>query len=134
MSIFSDWPGGLAGILLTALFGAAGLILLGYLGRLALELAAHVLDRPPSGRDKLVMAAFIPLVLLLAWRLSVRQASYGIVAAFLLVGALLWTRNLLRGETWLSPQESRFNSEYIGPATLLLIAVLMAWNAVSPFI
>ena len=134
MSIFSDWPGGLAGLLLTALFGAAGLILLSYLGRLALELAAHVLDRPLVGRDKLVLAAFIPLVVLLVWRLSFRQASYGVVAAFLLVGALLWTRNLLRGDTWLSPQDSRFNSEYIGPATLLLIGVLMAWNAVSPFI
>ena len=134
MSIFSDWPGGLAGLLLTALFGAAALILLGYLGRLALELAAHVLDRPLGGRDRLVLAAFVPVVLLLVWRLNFRQASYGVAAAFLLVGALLWMRNLLRGETWLSPQESRFNSEYIGPATLLLIAVLMAWNAMSPFI
>ena len=134
MSIFTDWPGGLIGLLLTVLFGAVGLILLGYLGRLALELAAHVLDRPLRVRDKLVMAAVIPLVLLLVWRLSFRQVSYGTVAAFLFVGAWLWTRNLLRGETWLSPQESRFNSEYIGPATLLMIAVLMAWNAVSPFI
>ena len=120
--------------MLTGLFGAAGLILLVYLGRLGLELAANALGRPLSGRDKLVLAAFIPPIALLAWRLSFRQFSYGMAAAFLLAGASLWTRSLLRGETWLSPQESRFNTEYIGPATLLLIAVLMAWNAVSPFI
>ena len=134
MSIFSDWPGGVVGLLLTALFGAVGLILLVYLGRLAVELAANALGRPLGGRDKLVLAAFVPPFLLLAWRFSFRQFSYGLVAAFLLAGAALWTRNLLRGETWISPQESRFNTEYIGPATLLLIAVLMFWNAVSPFI
>ena len=134
MGIFSDWPGGVIGLLLAALFGAVGLILLSYLGRLALEIAANTLGRPLGRRDKLVLAAFIPPVALLAWRLSFRQFSYGMVAAFLLAGALLWTRNLLRGDTWISTQESRFNSEYIGPAALLLIAVLMFWNAVSPFI
>ena len=134
MSIVSDWPVGPVGLLLTAFFGAVGLILLVYLGRFALEIAANALGRPLSGRDKLVLAALIPPVLLLAWRLSFRQFSYGAAATFVLAGALIWTRNLLRGDTWISPQESRFNTEYIGPAALLLIAVLMFWNAVSPFI
>ena len=134
MGIVSDLPGGLLGLVLAAIFGFVGLILGGYLVRLALEMAANVLGRPLTRRDMLVLAAFIPPVALLAWRLNFRQFSYGMAATFVLVGALIWTRNLLRGETWISPQESRFNTEYIGPAALVLIAVLMFWNAVSPFI
>ena len=134
MSIFSDWPVGVLGLVLTAMVGFVGLIIVGYLVRLALEITANILGRPLTRRDMLVLAGFIPPVLLLAWRLSFRQFSYGMAAVFLLAGALIWTRNLLRGDTWISPQEGRFNTEYIGPATLLLIAVLMGWNAVSPFI
>ena len=133
-SIFSYWPSGPLSLLLGAVSLAVGLIVGGYLVRFALEIAANVLGRPLSRRDKLVLAAFVPPLALLAWKLSFRQFSYGMVAAFALAGALIWTRNLLRGETWISPQENRFNSEYIGPAALLLIAVLMAWNAWSPFI
>ena len=134
MSIFSGWPGGVIGIVLTVLFASVGVVLAGYLVRLALEVAANVLDRPLTPRDRLALSAFVPVVALLAWRLSFRQFSYGTAAVFLLAGALIWLRNLLHGDTWVSPQESRFNSEYIGPATLLMISGLMFWNAVSPFI
>ena len=134
MSFNSDWPGGLIGLLLTALFGAFGLVFIGYVGKLALEIAANALGRPLTRRDRLVMAAFIPLVLLLAWRLSFQQFTYGTVAVFLLAGGLLWLWSLLHGDTWVSPQEKRFNTEYIGPVTLLLISGLMFWNAISPFI
>ena len=134
MSIFSDLPGGLLALVFTAVIGAVGLIIVVYLVRFALEIVSNALGRPLTRRDKLVLAAFIPLVLLLAWRLNFQQFSYGAAATLVLGGALVWTRNLLRGDTWISAQESRFNSEYIGPATLFLIAVLMFWNAVSPFI
>ncbi len=134
MSIPSDWPGGILPLLFTAVVGFVGVVIVVYLVRFALEIVANALGRPLTRRDKLVLVASVPLVLLLAWRLNFRQFSYGAAATFALAGALLWTRNLLRGETWISTQESRFNSEYIGPAALLVIAVLMFWNAVSPFI
>ncbi len=134
MSIPSDWPGGILPLLFTAVVGFVGVVIVVYLVRFALEIVANALGRPLTRRDKLALVASVPLVLLLAWRLNFRQFSYGAAATFLLAGALLWTRNLLRGETWISTQESRFNSEYIGPAALLVIAVLMFWNAVSPFI
>ncbi len=134
MSIPSDWPGGILPLLFTAVVGFVGVVIVVYLVRFALEIVANALGRPLTRRDKLVLVASVPLVLLLAWRLNFRQFSYGAAATLVLAGAAVWTRNLLRGETWISTQESRFNSEYMGPAALLVIAVLMFWNAVSPFI
>ncbi len=134
MSIFSGWPEGILALLFTAVIGFVGLVILVYLVRFALEIVSNALGRPLTRRDRLVLAAFIPPVLLLAWRLNFQQFSYGAAATLMLAGALVWTRNLLRGDTWISTQDSRFNSEYIGPAALLVIGVLMAWNAVSPFI
>ena len=134
MSFTNDWPGGVVGLLLTVLFGAFGLVFIAYVGRFALEIAANVLGRPLTTRDRLAMAALLPIVALLAWRLSFQQFTYGAVALFLLASGLIWLRSLLHGDTWVSPQERRFNTEYIGPATLLLISGLMFWNAISPFI
>ena len=119
---------------LIGFFVAVGAVFVYYGGRLAMEIAANVLGRRLTRRDRLVLAAFVPLVLMLAWRLNFRQFSYGSASAFLFAMALIWLRNLLRGDTWMGPQDRRFNSEYIGPATLLFIGVMLLWSAISPFI
>ena len=108
---------------------------LGYLLiRLLAATVSNVLGRPLTGRLRLVHVPLWALIGASAWALSFRQFTYVLTATFCLAAAFIWLRNLLNGETWIGPHESRFNSEYVGPAALLFISSMLFWSAVSPFI
>ena len=129
----ADLLSGAARVIVVGLFlvGAVGLAYL--LGLLGLTIIAAVLERPLRGRTRLIVVPIILVVALLAWRLDLRQFSYGGAAVLGLAASFIWLRNLLRGETWIMPHEGRINSEYIGPVALILLSVFFLWSAVTPF-
>ena len=74
-----------------------------------------------------------PIIVLLAWKLDFLEFTYGGLGVLAAVGAFVWARTLLRGETWLWQRESRFNAEWVGPAVLVGLSVAYLSSAVSPW-
>ena len=124
---------GFGGLLAAVVSIMVAIPLVYLLTRLLTATVSNLLGRPMTGRLRLVQVPLWVLIGVLAWVLNFRQFSYGMAATFCLAVAFIWLRNLLRGETWLGPRESRFNSEYFGPAALLFISSMLFWSAVSPF-
>jgi hypothetical protein len=65
--------------------------------------------------------------------LNFKEISYGSTGIASLLMAVIWTRNLLRGEHWLFESTGRLDSEYIGPITAALIGLGFTWSAFDPF-
>ena len=93
-----------------------------------------LIERPPWSKTvRVIQAVLLPFVLWAAWELNFRQFSYGATAILAGLGAYIWARTLLRGETWLWQRGSKANAEWVGPITLVGLCVGYMSSAISPW-
>ena len=98
------------------------------------EVIGSLIERPPWSRTvRTIQLVVLPIIILLAWKLTFREFSYGLTGLLAATGAIVWARTLWRGETWLWQREGRVNGEWAGPATLAGLSAAFLTSSVNPW-
>ena len=98
------------------------------------EVLGSLIERPPWSRTvRTMQLVLLPIIILLAWKLTFREFSYGLTGLLAAAGALVWARTLLRGETWLWQRDDRINGEWAGPLVLAGLSAAFLSSSVSPW-
>ncbi len=93
-----------------------------------------LIERPPWSKTvRVIQIVLAPIVVVLAWQLDFKEFTYGGTAVLAGIGAYIWARTLLRGETWLWQREGRVNAEWAGPVALASLCVGYMSSAISPW-
>ena len=93
-----------------------------------------LIERPPWSKTvRVIQVVLAPSVVWVAWELNFKQFTYGATAVLAGVGAYIWARTLLRGETWLWQREGRVSAEWAGPIALASLCVGYMSSAISPW-
>ena len=95
---------------------------------------ASLLERQPWSRTvRGIQLGLVPVVVFLAWKLSFREFSYGLIGVMAAIGAIVWARTLLEGGAWIQSRGSRFNIEWAGPLVLAGLSVGYISSAINPW-
>ena len=93
-----------------------------------------LIEKPPWSRTvRLIQGALLPFVIWAGWELNFRQFTYGTTAILAGIGAYIWGRSWLRGETWLWQREGKINAEWVGPVPLGGLSIGYMSSAISPW-
>ena len=98
------------------------------------HLIGDLIERPPwSKQVRIIQGVLVPFVALAVWQLNFRQFAYGLTAVIFFGWAVIWTRTLVRGETWLWQRDTRVNAEWAGPIVLFGLGAGFLSSAISPW-